>query len=208
MLTSPCTPLSYASIATQTANGIVSLKSPGTLNFNLTPTLLPKVAKLVPWITSLKLTQAALLQGTISQFSCPIPTSEEDLQKASFQANIKIPSQMQLTLKSERPLLLKYPNLSANSTSIDELIAFALSSTVEMQTQSGLAAIEGRMTHPFSQTGSVMVRATQLPVDLISSFVESPTPLALVLGPNADITGYSKGPSELHSTTFLGLPIL
>ncbi len=177
-------------IATQTAEGIVSLKSPASFNFTLNPDLFQKMAKISPSLAALSLTQPALIQGTLSKFSCPLPTRQSDLLKSSFAGTVEAPPQMAFTINGN-PLIFNSLHLDAKSISLEQEIDLALSTGLQMQTQIGSAAIDGKLLKPFSKTpnGSLAVKADKLPVDLIGIATQAPIALSTLLGPTVDLNG-------------------
>lgn len=200
-------------IATQTAEGFVSLKSPASFNFNLTPDLFQKMAKISPSLAALSLTQPALIQGTLSTFSCPLPTRQSDLLKSSFAASVDAPPQMAFSINGS-PLIFNGLHIDAKSISLEKEIDLAMSTGLQTQTQTGSAAIDGKLLNPFSKTpnGSLAVKADKLPVDLIGIAIEAPIALSSLLGPTVDLNGSVEIQGEnpkLHlswKSQFLNIP--
>ncbi len=174
-----------ASVATKTENGVISLKSPATLKLNLTPALFQKIGKLSPSLGNLALSQTAILEGNLSQFSCKVPTSANDLLSSSFQATLSAPSPWNFSLNGA-PLSFSNLKLLASSLSIEKELEIDLTSVIEIQMQKGSLAIGGRITQPFSKApgGSLSVNATQFPTGLIG-----PSTLPAILGPTANLKG-------------------
>jgi hypothetical protein len=177
-------PLITAYVSTQSLNGILSLKSPAEFDFNLTPTFLQKITKLYPSLSPLALTTPVLVQTTMEQFSCPIPSNVYDLLKASFQAKLLAPSEIPLTLKG-RPLSLSNLSIHANSSSSIEQQFFAnLTTGLETENQVSSLAIDSRVST--LRNGTAFLQAQKLPIDLISSFTALGS-LSDFLGAVADI---------------------
>ncbi len=170
-------------LAAQTADGTVSLKSPGTIRIQCSPALLKGLG--------LKLPQASDFEIAIAQFACPVPKSPADLQQAAFQATITTSSSLQWP-----PLVLNQLKLSANSPHLKEHIAFTLSANAQTQAHSLPFAVEGSISYPFSMEPSVAIRAPQFPVDLLNAFVDSPVALSTMLGKTADVTGFMQMDKE------------
>lgn len=200
-------------IATKTEGGIISLKSPATFNFNLTPALLQKVAKLVPSVQPLILNNPALIEGTLSQFSCTIPTKAEDLLKCSLQA--KMAAQAPLSLKlNGAALALNTLSFTANTPLLEKEITLSLNSSLQTEAQTGGLAIQGNILAPFSNApkGTLSVNADKLPTDLIAIVSGSSTLLSPFLGPTADVKGtvhFNKANPTLHlswQSQFLNIP--
>jgi hypothetical protein len=177
-----------AQLATQTLNGMVSLKNPAQFHLNLTPALLQKIIKNSPPLALLSLDQPLLLQGTLSQFCCPIPAQASDLLKSSFQLEVASLAQARLTLNGA-PLFFNSLQFSCNSLSLEEEIAFSLSTALQTQSQSGSVALQADFKHIFSQnpTGSILVNADHLPTEWIGIALQSKVDLAALLGPAADL---------------------
>lgn len=177
-------------IATQTQEGMVSLKNPAQLNFNLTPDLFQKLGQLHPSLSALALTQPAQIQAKLTRFSSPLPSTQADLLKSSFQASVDISSPLALSVKNQ-PVSFNDLHMSAQSDALDRAVAFTLSSGLQMQNQSGSLSCEGTVTAPFSQApqGSIAINAAALPVDLIGIAAGATTSLATWVGPTVDLQG-------------------
>ena len=171
-----------AQIATQSANGILSLKTPGVLNFNMTPALLPRLAKLIPSLSQLTLNQPSLLQITLVQFSCPV---QQNLSHASFKATVQAPPQLFLTLNGN-PLVLNKLTLQTDSNNAGERINVHAATELQTQGQLGSFALDGFIL-PLSNSGNFTVAAEKFPVDLIGTFVPTPVPFSTLLGSSADL---------------------
>jgi hypothetical protein len=179
-----------AQIATQTGSGMISLKNPASFSFNLTPTLFQKIAKFSPSLAALTLIQPTSLQGTLSQFSCPIPSHADDLLKCSFEGKISAPAQMTFSMNAQ-PLLVNALTLSTSSTSLEQQVTIAFNADLQTQTQIGSIAIAGNIAQPFSKTmsGLLSINAVKLPVDLIGIAADTPVALSPLLGPTVDLSG-------------------
>lgn len=174
-----------AQIATQSVNGILSLKTPGTINFNVTPTFLQKLSKPFPALSQLSLTQPSLFQITLSQFSCPLPATQADLAKASFQASILAPPQVFLTLNGS-PIALNRLFLQSDSKSILERINIHASSELRTQGEVGSFALDGFIL-ALSNSGNFTLTAEKFPVDLVGTFISTPVPLSTLVGATTNL---------------------
>lgn len=204
-------PQMNAQVVAQTENDLISLKSPATWNMTLTPAFVQKWANFSPSLSGLALSQPAFIQGTLSQFSCPIPATGEDLLKSAFQAKIV----------AEKPLLFSinttaFPlsnlNLTVGSKSLQDEIVLALSTGA----QAGSLAVAGNIAHPLSASpiGSLTMDAVGLPVDLVGLISGASTPLSPLLGPTVNLKGgidFTEKGQKLHlswQSQFLNLPSL
>ncbi len=176
-------PLMAAQIATQSNNGRLSLKAPATLEFNVTPALIRELGKHWPSLSTLALSQPALFQVTLSQFSA----DENDLRNAAFQAAIQAPDQLALTVNG-KPLVLNALSLNANSTSVKQGIDVSAATSLIAQGQNGSFNFQGHFVpdEKTGFTGNLAVKAQQFPLDLIGAFVATPIPFSTLLGPTAD----------------------
>ncbi len=149
-----------AQIATKTENNLISLKNPATFQFSVTPQLLQKLAS-----NQLILTQTALIQGTISQYTCPLPSNSADLLKSAFQATVIAPNPINLCFNGTT-LPLSSLNLTASSPSLEKEISMSLSSSAG----GGTLAIAGKSENPFSdsKSGTGTINASKFPIDLVA----------------------------------------
>jgi hypothetical protein len=198
-----------AYVATQSLNGVLSLKSPAELNFNLTPPLFQTLAKLHPSLFNLSLTKPVFFQTTIEQFSCPIPSKASDLLQASFQAKLAAPAHIDLSLNG-KPLSLD--NLMIDAThSLEGQFSANLRAETQIQGQAGAIAIESHIDMPFKEGmhGTLSLNAEKFPIGLIG-----PSSLPDLLGPLVDLHGaieFTPGNQKLHmnwQSQFLKIPDL
>src|ERR1700722_7213648 len=150
-----------AYVATQSLNGILSLKSPAQINFNLTPFFWQKLTKLYPALSQAALTVPVFFQTTVEQFSCPVPSHMEDMLKASFEAKLVAPSQIPMTLNS-RPVSLN--DLTIDVSHSQQFIAHL---KTQLQTQSHSSPIDIEYLWGEQGNGTVELHAQMLPLDLI-----------------------------------------
>ena len=136
-----------AYVATQSLNGVLSLKSPAELQYNFTPAFLQKMAKLFPALDSVALTQPALVQATIEQFSCPVPSGLQDLLKSSFQASLTAPPQIALRVNGS-PVFLGNLSARASSTSLEQQFVASLSSALTVQERKALFKSRATSNNP------------------------------------------------------------
>ncbi len=208
-------PLISAQIVTQTADGMIVLKTPATFTISVTPAFVEKWGKLSPALAGLQLARPASLQATLSEFSCPLPAAGADVHKASFAAQITAPQPLLLSLRGT-PLTFNQFALQAGSDRIDERISLALSASLQTASQPGAITLNGVLTAPFSPSpgGSLTLNAAKLPVDLIGVAAGLSTPLSPLLGPTADLSAdlsLGTAPSSLHlswQSAYLTLPSL
>jgi hypothetical protein len=203
-------PQMSAQITTQTDQGVISLKSPATCSFTVTPAAVQKWAKISPSWGTLALDAPAVIQGTLSTFSCPIPEHASDLLKAAVEAKITAPSPVGLSVNGT-PLPLNNLILTLSSASLENQIAISFAAG----TKGGSLALNGNLSQPFLATraGSFNLSATQFPIDLISLAVGNKEPLSPFLGQTVDLKGILdfKEVPELHlswNSSLLTIPSL
>ncbi len=198
-----------AYVATQSLNGVLTLKSPAELNYNFTPQFLQKIAKLYPALADLALAQPALVQTTIEQFSCPIPSSLLDLKKSSFQASLTGPSQISLTVGG-KPVSLGSLSGRFNTPGLEQKLTASLSSGLQTQNRTGSIEIEGDIEQPFNPAmqGTLSLNAAGFPIGLLAPS------LTEILGPTVDLIAAGKlqpGNNNLHlswQSDFLKVPAI
>lgn len=208
-------PQMTAQIATQTSGGMISLKNPATLNFNLTPALFARIGKISPSFASLILAQPALLQATLPEFSCPMPTQASDLLKSAFQATIAAPPQMLFSLNG-KPLTVSGFKANASSALLEQQVVVNLTTSIQTPAQTGSIAIDGKIDNPFTGNlqGSLGINASKLPVDLIGLAAGGSSGLSTLLGPTADLIAslsFKEANPKLHlswQSQFLSIPSL
>ena len=206
-------PQMTAQIATKTEGGRVSLKNPATFNFNLTPALLQKFTQLFPSLKPLVLTQGSLIEGTLSQFSCPMPTKAEDLLQCSLQGKITAGAPLSLKLNGA-PLSLSGLSLMVTTPQLEKQIALSLNASLQTGAQTGALAIEGSILAPFSNApqGNLSVDANKLPTDLIAVVSGSSMTLSTFVGQTASLKGsidFNKANPQAHfswQSAFLSIP--
>lgn len=195
-----------AYVSTQSLNGTLSLKSPAELNFTLTPSFLQKLSKLQPSLCHLALTSPVVLQTTIDQFSCPIPSHMSDLLNSTFQAHLTAPPQIPLTLDG-RPLLINHLTLNANS---QQQLALELAAGLQADSQEGFVTVQGTLLKDL-KGGTIALNAKEFPVDLMGILANAPDSLSGLLGPAADIQATYDFQGKGHLTwqsDFLKIPSL
>lgn len=173
----------HAEIATQTTNGILSLKNPGVIYFNVSPQLLSQIVK----NPSLTLRQTIPMRIDITAFSCPIPTQISDLSRASFQANVTTATVVPFSL-SDQALELNNLKIALHSKDIEKQIGLYLTAALLTGNRIGSIALDGQWDKPLSgqMQGSMNVNASQFPVAILAG--GSPL-LVQILGPMADFNG-------------------
>jgi hypothetical protein len=200
-----------AYVATQSLNGMLSLKSPAELQYNFTPAFLQKMAKVFPALENVTLTQPALVQATVEQFSCPVPSGLEDLLKSSFQASMTAPPQIALRVNGN-PVFLGNLSARASSPSLEQHLVASLSSALAVQERQGAIQIEADIQQPFNpegMRGSVGVNAKGFPVGLLGDAA-----LSNIVGQTADLTVTAElqpGNKKVHmswQSDFLKIPAI
>jgi hypothetical protein len=177
-----------AQLSTQMIEGMVSLKNPAQLNCTLTPQLFQKLAALSPSFKALELKQPALIQGTLSQFSCKVPMQASDLLSASFQAEWKAPPELLFSLE-QKPLIISHFVLKTNSPSLEKEIAVSATAATQTQGETGTLAVEGTLSKFFSENPgvSLSVNASKLPSAWIGLAMQAQVEPAALLGPTFDL---------------------
>ncbi len=200
-----------AYVATQSLNGVLSLKSPAELQYNFTPAFLQKMAKLIPALENVTLTQPALVQATIEQFSCPVPSALHDLLKSSFHASLTAPPQIALRVNGS-PVFLGNLSARASSPSLEQQLVASLSSALTVQERQGAIQIESDIQQPFNpqaMRGTIGVNAKGFPVGLMGG-----APLTDIVGQTADLiatTQLQPGSNKVHlswQSDFLKIPAI
>lgn len=152
-----------AYVATQSLNGVLSLKSPAEIHFNLTPLFLQKAAKLYPSLSHFALSSPVLFQTTVEQFSCSVPSRPRDLLNSTFQAKLTAPPQISL-LFDNNPLIINNLNITSQRSSLEQQLAATLTAGIK--------------------TDVLEVPAFNLSLDS-SLTLTSPSQIALTLNPKA-----------------------
>lgn len=208
-------PLMNAQIATKTEGGKVSLKSPAAFSISLTPALLQKLAKFTPSLQTLVLSKPAVIEGMLTQFSCPMPTKAEDLLQCAIEAKMTAQTPVSLQLDGA-PLVLNALNFSASSPLMEKELALSLNANLEWQAQAGTLSVDGNLLSPFSNVprGTLSVSANKLPTDFIGIAANSPIVLSPLLGATVDLKGLidlNRPTPELRlswQSQFLNIPSL
>jgi hypothetical protein len=204
-----------AQIQTQMAKNILSLKSPAALSFTMTPHLFKKLATLFSPLGNLSLEQPSTIEGTLSTFTCPIPLTKEALAKASFNMEMDAPHPWTLSLYT-KPLVLNQIHLTANSGRLGTQILLGLDTSLQLETQTGEVSLKGGVNDPFSQSrsGSIQLKSSKLPIDLITIALGNESPLSPFLGNTVDLDAsltMAENDPKLHlswQSAFLSIPAL